>query len=272
MAQPIGDAVARFLATLKPDDRQRSQAELLRLARWFGSERDAAALTGPEVASYAEGIGENVTDGPARVDAVRRFLVYLHKSQITEGNLSKHVPVRRAPQKKRRAGGAATAVAQAPDETHLTPEGHAALLRELEELKEKRLHVAAELKRAMADKDFRENAPLDAARDAQGHLERRIRDIEAMLKRAVVVDRSSIDGEAAHVGTTVVLRNLQSGAEVRYSLVGPNEVNPRAGKISIESPLGRAVLQRRRGEEIEVQAPSGIQRFRIESIETTRAT
>ncbi len=271
MAQLIGDAVARFLATLKPEDRQRSQAELLRLARWLGSERDATALTGPEVASYAEGIGENVTDAPARVDAVRRFLAYLHKARITEGNLAKHVPIRRVPQKKS-AAGVATAVAQAPDETHLTPEGHAALLRELEELKEKRLHIAAELKRAMADKDFRENAPLDAARDAQGHLERRIRDIEAMLKRAVIVDRSNIDGETAHVGTTVVLRNLQSGAEVRYSLVGPNEVNPRAGKISIESPVGRAVLQRRQGEEIEVQAPSGVQRFRIESIETTRAT
>lgn len=264
MSVSLSEAVTQYLASLKPDERQRSQPELLRLSRWLGPDRDVASLRGQEVASYAEGIADNVRDAAERVDAVRRFLAFLHKRQWVDTNLARHVPVRRSGQKR----ASPAAVAAAPvDQVHLTPEGHAALARELEELKEKRLHIAAELKRAMADKDFRENAPLDAARDAQGHLERRIREIEATLKRAVIVKKEELDGESVRIGSTVVLHNLQSQRELRYTLVSPSEVDPRAGKISSESPVGKALLHRREGDEIEVEAPSGVQRFRIERIE-----
>ncbi|HXF50267.1 MAG TPA: transcription elongation factor GreA [Dehalococcoidia bacterium] len=264
MSVPLSEAVKQYLASLKPEDRQRCQPELLRLERWLGPDRDVAGLRGQEVASYAESIADNVRDAAERVDAVRRFLAFLHKRQWASENLARHVPVRRTGVKR---ASPAPKAAQVADEVHLTPEGHAALLRELEELKEKRVHIAAELKRAMADKDFRENAPLDAARDAQGHLERRIREIEATLKRAVIVTAQDHDGQSVRIGSTVVLHNLQSQRELRYTLVSPSEVDPRAGKISTESPVGKALLHRREGEEIEVEAPSGVQRFRIERIE-----
>lgn len=263
MSVPLSEAVSQYLASLKPEDRQRSQPELLRLARWLGADRDVASLRGQEVASYADGIADNVRDAAERVDAVRRFLAFLHKRHWVDENLARHVPVRRTSAKHVQPASKAAA----PGEVHLTPEGHAALVRELEELKEKRLHIAAELKRAMADKDFRENAPLDAARDAQGHLERRIREIEGTLKRAVIVKAAELDGDTVRIGSTVVLQNLQSQRELRYTLVSPSEVDPRAGKISSESPVGKALLHRREGDEIEVEAPSGIQRFRIERIE-----
>lgn len=265
MGVPLSEAVSQFLASLKPEERQRSQPELLRLTRWLGTDRDVVDLRGQEVASYAEGIAGNVLDAAERVDAVRRFLTYLHRRGLVDANLARHVPVRRSGTKRSTASGAL----QTPDEVHLTPEGHQALLRELDALKEKRVHIAAELKRAMADKDFRENAPLDAARDAQGHLERRIREIDATLKRAVVVNPDDLDGDSVRIGCTVVLQNLQSQRELRYTLVSPSEVDPRAGKISSESPVGKALLRRREGDEIEVQAPSGIQRFRIQRIEAS---
>ncbi len=266
MSVPLSEAVSQYLASLKPEERQRSQPELLRLERWLGADREVASLRGQEVASYAEGIADNVRDAADRVDAVRRFLAFLHKRQWVGENLARHVPVRRTGAKRAQP---AARPAASPGAVHLTPEGHAALVRELEELKEKRVHIAAELKRAMADKDFRENAPLDAARDAQGHLERRIREIEATLKRAVIVKAEELDGDVVRIGSTVVLRNLLSQRELRYTLVSPSEVDPRAGKISSESPVGKALLHRREGDEIEVEAPSGVQRFRIERIEAS---
>ena len=94
--------------------------------------------------------------------------------------------------------------------------------------------MAEDLRRAMADKDFRENAPLDAARENQAHLEARIRDIETTLKHAVTVGSTTRRPDAtAGVGSRIVLRNLKFRAEVRYMLVSPSEVNPAEGKISI---------------------------------------
>jgi transcription elongation factor GreA len=120
----------------------------------------------------------------------------------------------------------------------------------------------------MADKDFRENAPLDAAREHQAHLEGRIREIEATLRHAVIVGEGSPQSNArVGVGSAVLLRNLKSGTEVRYILVSPSEVNPAEGKISIVSPVGKALMERRAGEEVDVKAPAGTLRFRIESVE-----
>jgi transcription elongation factor GreA len=148
----------------------------------------------------------------------------------------------------------------------LTREGIAAMEAELEELRSRRPLLAAELQRAMSDKDFRENAPLDALRDQQGHLESRIRDIEAALHNAVIVEMGNAGGSEVELGSTVHLSNLKSGASMKYTVVSPREVNPAEGKISIDSPMGRALVSRREGEEVEVSAPAGSLRFRIERI------
>ena len=100
--------------------------------------------------------------------------------------------------------------------------------------------LASELQRAMSDKDFRENAPLDALRDQQGHLESRIRDIESALHNAVLVERGGEPKSEVATGATVHLRNLKSGALLKYTVVSPREVNAAEGKISIDSPMGRA--------------------------------
>jgi transcription elongation factor GreA len=156
-------------------------------------------------------------------------------------------------------------MAAAPSQ--LTAEGQASLSAELEALKARRPGIAEELRRAMMDKDFRENAPLDAAREHQAHVEGRIRQLEAILKHAEVIGGQTAPGAKTHLGSTVILRDLASGSAVRYVLVSPSEVSPAEGKISIASPVGKAILSRTVGDEVEVSVPAGSLRFRIEEIQ-----
>jgi transcription elongation factor GreA len=144
----------------------------------------------------------------------------------------------------------------------VTLDGLAALERELEDLKGRRPEIAEQLRAAMADKDFRENAPLDAARDAQAHLEARIRAIEDQLRHAVIIDPDQKGGRA-NVGSTVRVMNLKVGREQTFHLVSPNEVDPSNGKISVESPVGQAVINHGVGDEVTVRAPSGELQLRV---------
>jgi transcription elongation factor GreA len=116
-------------------------------------------------------------------------------------------------------------------------------------------------------KDFRENAPLDAAREKQALNEARIKEIESILKHAQIVE-SNGGGEGINIGSTIVVRNLKTEREQTFTIVHPREVNPTAGKISVESPVGKAVLGRGEGDEVEVQAPAGTMRLKIESVDS----
>jgi transcription elongation factor GreA len=257
----LTEAASRYLATLPPQQRQESQPEVYRFVHWYGAERRTDELRGHDVSAYAEALGATAVDSSQRLEILRGFFAFVRKQGFAPTNLATHLRLRKtaAPVV---SGGVAMR------EVYLTPEGHAALVAELENLRAQRPWVADELRQAMADKDFRENAPLDAAREHQAHLEARIREIEAILKHAVIVSGAPPESNARiGVGSTVLLRNLKSGAEVRYILVSPSEVNPAEGKISIASPVGKALMDRSAGAEVDVKAPAGTLRFRIESVE-----
>src|SRR5206468_5845003 len=141
---------------------------LTKFVRWVGSERTPASLTGHEVERYA---AEVIDRNPSSAEAVRTFLAYLKQKGHTRTNLATNIRVRRTATK--------TTGALQPRETiKMTAEGLVKLKEELAALTAQRPEIAEELRRAMADKDFRENAPLDAARDRQAHVEARIRDLE----------------------------------------------------------------------------------------------
>jgi len=121
----------------------------------------------------------------------------------------------------------------------------------------------------MADKDFRENAPLDAARNEQAHVEARIRELETKLRRAAIIEGDASNGVSAgtaQIGNHVTIRDLRTGQEKSFTLVNTDEVRSGQGKISIASPVGKAVYQHRLGEEVDVEAPSGTFRVRIEGV------
>jgi transcription elongation factor GreA len=122
-----------------------------------------------------------------------------------------------------------------------------------------------ELQRAAADKDFRENAPYDAAKQHLGELQRRVNELRATLSNAEIVDETG-STERVGIGMTVVLKDLAEDEEVTYTLVGPGEIDARNGKISLQSPVGRALNDREVGDTVQVETPAGTARFRIESI------
>lgn len=257
----LAEAARTYIGSLNNADA--AATDVLQFVRWFEPGRHVSGVRGHDVATWAESLSTSSPISERRVDAVRAFLAYLKKVGLTETNLGTHARFRRSGPRK----SAATATAQQSTErTQLTVDGHAALVKELEDLKAERPKIAEELARAMADKDFRENAPLDAARDKQAHLEARIRQVEETLRVADVVSGSSKG--VARLGSTVTLVNAVSGKITRYTLVSPNEVNPSEGKISAASPVGRAVIDRRVGDELEVAAPSGAIRYRIESVDS----
>lgn len=256
----LSDAAAQFLDTVKGSSRQRAIAEINRFVQWYGPDKRVGQMTGHEVSLYSDVLGPAQNEASKRADEVRAFLQFLKKKGLAETNLATHLRLRKS------AARAARAAAKAEDRAiELTAEGLAALEKELDSLREQRIAVREEIKRAMLDKDFRENAPLDAAKDKQGHLEARIRDIEATLKRAVVVDGSA-KRDRVRVGGTVVVKNLANGSQQRFAIVGLTESNAGSGKISSASPVGKALLDRTVGEEVEVSVPAGNLRFRIEEI------
>lgn len=255
------EAARRYLAELSDDERIASQAEVERFVRWCGADRPFGQLRGHDVATYAETLTGSVTDASRRAGAVRSFLAFAKKAGHTPTNLGTHLRQRKAAPAKVARGGTSL------QDVQMSKEQNAALVTELESLKAQRPQIVKDLQRAREDKDFRENAPLDAARDQQAHIEGRIRTLEAKLERAVVVDDGPASSHTIEVGSTVVLRNLASGGETRYTLVRPGEVDPARGRISFESPVGQALLKRSPGEEVEVAAPSGTLRFRIENVE-----
>ncbi len=257
----LGEAATRFLASLPFGEKGMGQQEVYRFVRWYGRERALAELTAPEVASYAEHLSLSDTDYIKKLGLIQAFLVYAKKEGWNRSNLAPHLKV-----KKGKARLQSSFRRGSPETISLTQQGYAALKAELAALKSKRSEAIDEVRRAAADKDFRENAPLEAAREQYGHLEGQIKELEEALKSAVILDGKQKVALKVSVGDSIILRDLASGEELRYLMVNSKEVDPTRGKISGASPIGKAVIGRGQGEIIEVIAPAGKLRYQIEQI------
>lgn len=143
----------------------------------------------------------------------------------------------------------------------LTEDGKKELEVELEELKAQRTEVAEKIANARDYGDLSENAEYDAAREAQAQLESRVADIEDILKNATIITPKT-GGGSIQVGCTVVLNN-DTAKGVTYQIVGPVEANPLEGKISNESPIGKALLGKKQGDKVEIETPKGTVHYTI---------
>jgi transcription elongation factor GreA len=149
----------------------------------------------------------------------------------------------------------------------LTYEGIQALEAELEKLKTvERNKVAQDLKEARAQGDLSENAEYDAAKDKQAEIETRIVEIEKMLKNVVLIDSEEEDTDAIKPGHKVKLYDDTFEEEVEYMIVGSTEADPMNGKISNESPVGSALIGRKVGEVVEVEATTGKEIYKVLAI------
>ena len=150
----------------------------------------------------------------------------------------------------------------------LTYAGLRALEDELENLKVvRRKEVAVKIREAREQGDLSENAEYDAAKDEQRDIETRIEEIEKILKNVEVVDEDEVDLDKINVGCTVTLYDKEFEEEVEYKIVGSTEANSLAGKISNESPLGKALLGKAVGEDVEVEAQAGVIEYTVLKIE-----
>jgi transcription elongation factor GreA len=147
----------------------------------------------------------------------------------------------------------------------MTLQGAKALREELTELKTvKRPAVIAAIAEARAHGDLKENAEYHAAREQQGFIEGRIKDIEAKLSHAHVIDVTTLDaGGKVVFGSTVVLLDLNTNEEKTYQLVGVDEADLKHGKISVTSPVARALIGKIEGDEVALEAPGGTHEFEI---------
>ena len=150
----------------------------------------------------------------------------------------------------------------------LTVSGAEKLRSELQRLKTvDRPAVISAIGEARLHGDLSENAEYDAAKDRQGFIEGRIARIEDTLSNAHIVDPAQVDGEGRIVfGATVDLEDLELGTEVRYQIVGDDEADIKASKISIESPIARALIGKGPGDIAEVQAPGGVREYEVLAI------
>jgi transcription elongation factor GreA len=149
----------------------------------------------------------------------------------------------------------------------LTQKGREDILKEISNLKNQRPYVLEEIRRAAADKDFRENAPLHAAREQLGYIDGRLQELEATIRSATIIASHKQQDVRVCVGKTVTLLALISGETKCYTIVGPKEANPADGKISHISPIGRALIGRNQGETVEVMVPAGKVQYRIDKVE-----
>lgn len=150
---------------------------------------------------------------------------------------------------------------------HMTPQGHERLTEELRRLKSvDRPATSDAIRRAREHGDISENAEYDAAKDKQGMIEARIRQIEDRLARAEVVDMSGQPPDKVRFGTTVVLEDLVSGDAVTYRIVGEDEADVSKGLLSVTSPVARALIGKEVDDQVQVVVPAGKREYEIRKI------
>jgi transcription elongation factor GreA len=156
-------------------------------------------------------------------------------------------------------------------ETVVTPKGLKELKEKLEELStSRRREVAARIKEAREFGDITENSEYDDAKNEQAMLEKQIADIEDKLRNAKVIDKKSINTEAVGVGVTVHVKDQKTDKSTKYTIVGATEADPADHKLSNESPIGKALLGKKRGEMVSVPVPRGpARKLKITKIEAT---
>lgn len=148
--------------------------------------------------------------------------------------------------------------------SYYTEEGLQKLKDELQDLKTRgRADMAKQIAEARDKGDLSENAEYDAAKDAQGLMEMRISELEAAVGNARVMKEDNVDLSKVSILSTVKIKNVKNGMEVKYTLVSEKEANLKQGKISYESPIGKGLLNKKVGEVADVKAPAGVMQFEI---------
>jgi len=149
----------------------------------------------------------------------------------------------------------------------MTPSGLQRLRDELKQIREvERPQNVRDIEEARAHGDLSENAEYHAAKERQAYLEARMKELETKISLAEVIDPRSLSGDRVVFGATVTLMDLDSEEEITYSIVGDDEADAKNGRISISSPLARALIGKEVGDEIRFRAPGGVRQYELEDV------
>ena len=268
----VSEALSHFESDpskkIKKSAREGSQ-ELRKFLRWSG-DREVSRFTPHDMEQYAKEVGQSGADtAQQRLLPVKAFVEYWKDQGWTDKKLATHL---RPPRSKTRGATRASArpVARPAEEeqTFLSQEGYDRLVLQVADLKAERVGVTEEIRRAMADKDFRENSPLDAAKERQGRIETQIRQLESTIAVAQILPGSGngTDVTRSSVGTRITVKDKDSGEVMDYTLVDAREADIGMRRISIQSPVGQALLDLGGGDEVSVPTPKGTLTYIVQSI------
>ena len=257
----LNEAFQTYVRQMPKDTKKAAQPEIAKFVRWIGPTRLIDTIIPSEIGEYNEVFGAKTAtrDATERLSAVKLFLTFLRKKDYIGVNLAQHLRLR----KSRTAASKAISMVDSTRSVSLTQSGYNEMTKQLTTLNEERIRIVEDIQRAAADGDVRENAPLEAAREAQGMIIGKVRELEATLKVAVIIDAKSQDSARVHIGSKIELTETTSNKTFKYQLVEPNEANPLASKISIVSPVGSAILGHKLGDEVKVKTPRGQQVYKI---------
>lgn len=258
----LDQAIQEFVSHLPDSEKEQSSRDLNNFLRWYGQGkiRKLTDTKITELDDYSDFISRTSLRAAESVKPVKAFFTFAHKEGWTPANLSVHLRARKIKQ------SLSSSSRKSVDEIFLTGEGHQKLLEELEKLKELRPRLADEIRTAAADKDVRENAPLEAARERQGKVESRIKELEELLATAKIAQKRANNVCKIDIGSRITICQVGTKEVLCYQLVEPTEASLTNGKISVGSPIGKAVRGRWSGEVIDVATPMGILRYSIEEV------
>jgi transcription elongation factor GreA len=254
----LAEAAAQYFISLTPEERAKAQMEVTKFIRWYGETRLLSKLRPQEVETYTDHLTTHIAELTEKITPVKDFLSFSYKQGFTKTKLAPHIKIKKTSQRSSHGYRR-----QDQKSIALTPQGFAELEAELKSLISQRPALTEEIRKAASDKDFRENAPLHAAKETMGKIEGRIKELDATLKAATILSDGQESGQIALIGYTVILKDMSNGEMFTYRLVDIKEANPSAGKVSVKSPIGKAVVGHKVSEKVDVIAPAGILCFEI---------
>ena len=259
----VTDALAQYTSSGSYKQTANNQHALSNFARWIGRDRLLGGLRPQEVAEYGQVLGgaggsQEVLD--ENILALKKFLTFCYSHNLTTLSLAKHIKVR-----KRRTTSS-NQQKPAYNKIEITADGFRKTQEDISKIKEQLVTVANEIRIAMADKDFRENAPLDAAREKQGMLDAQRKILEDRRDNAVIVNNPQKGTTKVQIGSTITISEDSTGLEKEYVIVNPAESDPVSNKISPISPVGKAMMDHLIGDNVIVNTPRGNLSYRIRSI------
>ena len=230
--------------------------EVIRFGKWYGFEHNIVDITPIMVEEYSNQIlANNLSTNITSVQELRKFIRFLHPKLATGLRLKRK-------QKFNKSAGGLSLI---NNFSNLTKAGYKAKSQELEELKKGRLEIAEQIKIAAADKDVRENSALEAARESLGKLEAQIKELETVLSKSQIVSEKPVKNRIS-IGSQVLLQETTTKKSSTFTIVAPIEASPLEMRISSQSPVGNALLQRKSGDIVDVETPGGMVTYKIKKV------